>query len=115
MPEPSADYPYFSTLYSILESWNPDVPDPPTMFTESLQHFNYSNIHERDMARLYRDAEVPFKLYDIPDVDKVRDLWTNEYLLDQFKYNFDTHVESSTNNHFMYWAMRGNRPRVIRE
>ena len=32
------------------------------------------------MARKFRDAELPFKLYDIPEVDAASTKWTDEYV-----------------------------------
>ena len=95
-------YPVFTPLLSILERWSPDDPDPPEEFRETLQHFNYSNPHERAMAELFRTKEVPFKLYDIPDVDAVTRKWTNRYLLSKTKF-IQPHVEKSETNHFMFW------------
>jgi hypothetical protein len=111
---PSSNYPVFRSLLNVVKTWNPDEPEAPTAFKETIQHFNYSSPNERLMAERYRNAELPFKLYDVPEIDVVRQKWTNDYLLKQFQSNFDTHVESSTNNHFMYWAMRGNGTCVSR-
>ena len=101
--EPKDDvYPVYTSLLTILERWHPDDPDPPQEFHETLQHFNYSNPYERAMAELFRDKEVPFKLYDIPDVDAVTNKWTNRYLLSKTKA-IHPHVEKSETNHFMFW------------
>jgi hypothetical protein len=43
--------------------------------------FNYSDPFERAVAAKYRDAEVPFKVYGVPDVEAVTQQWTDEYLL----------------------------------
>lgn len=61
-----SNYPVYKSLLSIIEAWNPDDPDPPEQFEETLQHFNYSNQVERQLAEQYRNAELPFKLYNIP-------------------------------------------------
>ena len=97
-------YPVYTPLLTILERWHPDNPDPPQEFHETLQHFNYSNPYERAMAELFRTKEVPFKLYDIPEVDTVTRKWTNRYLLGKTKY-IQPHVEKSETNHFMFWNM----------
>ena len=103
-PMPQSSYPEYNSLLEIVESWNPDNPDPPSQFEEKLQHFNYSNDAERKMAEIYRDAELPFKLYNVPEISKVSMTWTDEYLSKNIKReNF--HVEKSKNNHFMYWNM----------
>lgn len=105
---PESKYPAYKTLFQVVSDWSPDVPDPPTIFRETLQHFNYSNLEERKMAQEYRNAEVPFKIYNIPEVDSVSDIWSDEYLGEALKGE-SCHVEKSKNNHFMYWNMRGGR------
>ena len=62
----TSQYPLYKSLLSIVEAWNPDDPDPPTQFEETLQHFNYSNLYERQLAEQYRNAELPFKIYNVP-------------------------------------------------
>ena len=34
-------YPIYESLLTAIERWNPDDPDPPKSFQETLQHFNY--------------------------------------------------------------------------
>jgi hypothetical protein len=79
-PYLKAQYPQYRPLLTVIQMWNPDVPDHPDQFVETLQHFNYSDPKERQLAEAYRNAEVPFKLYDIPDIEHVRRLWSREYL-----------------------------------
>lgn len=55
------------------------------------------------MAEAYRNAELPFKIYDIPNVEEVRRKWTDSYLVDAMNARIQYKVEQSTNNHFMYW------------
>lgn len=78
-------YPTYSPLLSLLKHWNPDNPTPPENFSESLQHFNFSNSTERAFAEVYRKAEVPFKVYDVPIFNKVSRKWTKNYLSTNFK------------------------------
>jgi len=105
--EPGYPKQLYQPLLSLIEAWNPDNPDPPAIFHETLPHFNYSNPVERAMAASYRDAEVPFKIYNIPEFMKTSSLWTDEYLVNAFHEHGEQHVEKSKNNHFMFWAMRG--------
>ena len=101
-----AGYPRYKSLLSLVRSWNPDVPDPPSEFHETLQHFNYSDLAERGMAEQYRKAELPFKLYDVPEFARVSLLWTDAYLETNMGSELP-HVEQSPNNHFMYWNVAG--------
>ncbi len=45
--EPSSNYPPMQSMLDVVMNWNPDIPDPPSVFTETLQHFNYSDPAER--------------------------------------------------------------------
>jgi oxalate decarboxylase/phosphoglucose isomerase-like protein (cupin superfamily) len=96
-------YPEYRTLFDVVSSWNPDKPDPPSNFVETLQHFNYSNPQERKMAEVYRNAEVPFKLYNVPEIDQVSQKWSSSYLSSVMSTE-RIHVEKSKSNHFMYWT-----------
>lgn len=107
---PTAQNMPFRPLYSILEEWNPDQPDPPKTFHETLQHFNYGNLEEREMARQYREMEIPFKLYNVSEFHEVSNKWTEDYLAKNIKkHSFRAHVERSISNHFMFWTMKGSR------
>jgi hypothetical protein len=96
------NYPNYKSLLSNLENWNPDDPNLPLSFNETLQHFNYSDPRERKMAEVYRNAEVPFKLYDIPEVELVRAKWNYKYLSSVLKFEW-ARVEESKDNHFMFF------------
>lgn len=107
-PPIAEDLPY-RPLLDVVETWNPDQPDIPDTFRETLQHFDYGNPVERAMAEKYRNAELPFKLFNVSDFHEVARLWTNEYLHNQLTYNLRrSHVERSKNNHFMYWTNKGS-------
>lgn len=101
-------YPKYNPLLSRIEEWNPDNPDVPADFTETLMHFNFSNPQERNMAMAYRNAEVPFKVYDVPFVSAVMEKWTDDYLSRALREGgkASRHVEKSESNHFMYWALK---------
>jgi len=68
---PSSNYPPYSTLLDIVRNWNPDNPSIPIDFKEKIQHFNYSNPYELALAEKYREMELPFKLYDVPEFNEV--------------------------------------------
>ena len=103
-------YPLYISLLDIITRWNPDNPDPPAEFQETLQHFNFSNPDEMIMAANFRNAELPFKIYDIPEFVSAALKWDDHYLTSQFHNVVQSRrVEKSRNNHFMYWNgnMRG--------
>ena len=90
---PDHTYPQYRSLAEVIEKWSPDDPEVPEHFHETIQMFNYSNKRERDIALSFRQAEVPFKLYDVPEIDKVVDLWTDDYLMKQMQYDKSISVE----------------------
>eukprot|EP00596_Hydrurales_sp_CCMP1899_P004425 CAMPEP_0119049738 /NCGR_PEP_ID=MMETSP1177-20130426/66105_1 /TAXON_ID=2985 /ORGANISM="Ochromonas sp, Strain CCMP1899" /LENGTH=231 /DNA_ID=CAMNT_0007027311 /DNA_START=48 /DNA_END=740 /DNA_ORIENTATION=- len=112
----AGEYPIYCSLLDIISNWNPDNPDPPIEFKETLQHFNYSDPTELIMATKFRDAELPFKVYNVPELNSVSEKWSDEYLEKQFNGRQSRHVEMSKNNHFMYWnamlrgRMKGYEP-----
>ena len=105
--QPPENYPVYRNLLDVVTEWNPDIPDIPAVFTETLMHFNYSNPVERAAAEKYRDAELPFKVYDVPDIDEVTNKWTDEYLIE--KMSTKLRVEKSEDNHFMYFKSAGRK------
>jgi hypothetical protein len=76
-------YPEFRKLGDVMKAW-PQDEDNHGIVTESLIHFNYSDPVEREAARKFRDAELPFKLYDVPEITNAGALWTDEYLTKEF-------------------------------
>jgi hypothetical protein len=92
---PDDSYPQYRSLLEVVEQWPPDDPNVPEHFHETLQMFNYSNLEERQMALSFRKAELPFKLYDIPEIEKVVNLWTDDYLKRQMKFDSSVTVEVS--------------------
>ena len=106
LPEPTSAYPKYQSLLDIVSKWSPDDPELPPRFTETLMHFNYSDPVERGYAEKFRDAEVPFKVYGVPEFNTVAGLWTDDYLQKNL-VGKEQHVEKSDTNHFMYWTPRG--------
>jgi hypothetical protein len=80
-PTPTEEYPHLETLEEMMKRWPQDsIDDPPDTIVEHLMHFDYSNEKEREMALNYRNAELPFKVYNVPDVDAATIKWTDEYV-----------------------------------
>lgn len=97
-------YPVYTNLLDVVTKWNPDNPDLPKQFKETLQHFNYSNPEEMIIATKFRNAEVPFKVYNVPEFAAISRKWDDQYLRQQFTGSVQSqHVEKSKDNHFMYW------------
>jgi hypothetical protein len=101
MSSPDGNYPVYNNLLNIIENWNPDNPEIPVDFVETLQHFNYSDPVERAYAEKFRNAELPFKVYDVPELNSVIHKWNDDYLSSVMEKNL--RVEKSKDNHFMYF------------
>lgn len=83
----SNTYPVLEPLENLLQNWPQDDDDGATTTTtihERLLHFNFSDPDELRMAQRFREAELPFKLYDIPDIDAATTKWTDAYLSRMF-------------------------------
>ena len=95
----------YTPLYDIINKWNPDIPDEPIDFKETLQHFNYGDDYERSIAEKYRNAEIPFKVYNVSEFNEASRLWNDDYLINQFYFEHNLLFETSHNNHFMFWKL----------
>eukprot|EP00041_Stephanoeca_diplocostata_P005998 m.72897 g.72897 ORF g.72897 m.72897 type:complete len:811 (-) comp16115_c0_seq15:1474-3906(-) len=102
-------YPNLSTLEAVLTRWSPhepDIPDIPGIAEGTLQRFDYSNLTQRAIADRLRYNEVPFMLYNVPEITEVAKKWSNdEYLISKFG-DTPRRVTTSTTNHFMYFNKR---------
>jgi Cupin-like domain len=82
-PEKFSEYPQLTSLASMMEHWDQDEDFHGTI-TETLLHFNFSDPDELEMARKFRDAELPFKLTNVPELTAANLKWTDEYVSKQF-------------------------------
>ena len=111
-----ATYPVYKSLLDVVTEWSPDRPEPPSTFKETLMHFDYMNVTERKWALNFRTAEIPFKVYNVPEFASVSKKWTNTYLSNKFrKQNKRTSAERSKNNHFMFWSQRNRKDNKLDE
>lgn len=82
---PLEGYPELEPMGDLLARWPQDaVDDPPSPIVEKLMRFDYSDPHQREMAEVYRNAELPFKVYNIPEVTAAATKWTDEYVSAHF-------------------------------
>jgi hypothetical protein len=113
IPEPG--YPKHFSMLDLLKNWNSDNTEIPPYHYDSLCHFNYLNVTEVQIALRYREIEVPFVMYNIPEVDDVVKKWNNLDYLSSKLGSKAYRTETSTSNHFMYWRhvggsfLRGNK------
>jgi hypothetical protein len=98
-------YPEFRKLGDVMKAW-PQDEDNHGIISESLLHFNYSDPVELEAARKFRDAELPFKLYDVPEITDAGILWTDEYLTKEFDDSGLTvagSVQEALSNYFLFF------------
>jgi hypothetical protein len=106
---PDIGYPKLQTMKDLMQNW-PQDEDYTGTITETLMRFNFSNPVEREAARKFRDVELPFKIYDIPEIDQVTKLWTDDYVSRHFDdphRNFDqlaAFTQESTTNFFSFYV-----------
>jgi hypothetical protein len=71
-----------------------------------IARFDYSDEEQRRIALAFRNAELPFVLYNVPEVrSAASQVFTLKNLLKEFG-SIPRIVERSANNHFMYYSMR---------
>jgi hypothetical protein len=101
-----------------MDIW-PQDEDYTGIFQEELQHFDFTDPTEMKAAVKFRDAELPFKVYNVPEVLAASEKWTDEYLdhnfkdkhgmknlLQQFKPGMPKaqgYVQESANNFFAFF------------
>jgi hypothetical protein len=82
-------------------SLSDDTTVPPFHYN-SLCYFDYET--ESHKALNYRAADVPYLLYNVPDINKVVDNWQSLDHMKKFFDSTDSHVEiSAYHNHFLYF------------
>jgi Cupin-like domain len=86
-PPIDGSYPTLKSLKQIFAEFPQDTDYDVQKFPiqETLIHFDYSNQDERSAAALFREAELPFKLVNIPEIDVASTKWTDEYVGQRFE------------------------------
>ena len=103
-----AGYPAQYPLSDILTDWNPDVTSVPAHYGRysSLRVFDYSNPTELAEAEVYRRAEVPFIIRNVPSLTQTVAKWRDDdYLLSRpgvAGAAFSVEINED-NTHFMYY------------
>ena len=94
-------------MIDITNNWNTDNTEIPPFHYDTLCHFDYQNQTELDYAYTYREKEVPFVVYNMPEVDDVVKKWNDlDYLHNKLGHR-SYRTETSKDNHFMYWRGGG--------
>ena len=104
--EPKPNYPKAYSIMDIINNWGADEHDIPNMHYDSLCHFNFET--EFDKAMNYRNADVPFVVYNNPDIDRTVMNWGSVDYVENMLAGKKYRCEASDTNHFMYWHPPGN-------
>jgi len=108
---PPRDYPRHYPILNVTSNWPPDDTRVPAKHFGSLCRFNYET--ELDKCFAYRDAEKPFVVYNVPEVEETVAKWSDLRYLSQRLGDKRYRTEHSLNNHFMYWGnFRPQKPGV---
>lgn len=100
---PEQGYPKAYSIMNITSHWNTDDTEIPPFHFDALCHFDYQDPVENKKAWAYRKAEVPFVVYNMPEVDEVVRKWSDVDYLDSKLGKKAYRTETSKDNHFMYW------------
>ena len=102
--QPEPDYPRTYPMSTVTDNWNTDSTIIPEFHYDSLCHFDYQNATQLAQAYTYRSAELPFIVYNVPEVDNVVRKWSDVDYIHQKLGSKNYRTEASKTNHFMYWS-----------
>lgn len=100
-PIPAPDYPKGYPIANLTANWAIDETDIPARHYDSFCHIDFQADYQKALA--YRDAEVPFIMYNIPELDAAVKKWSDLDYLNSRLGSKRYRTEASTSNHFMYW------------
>jgi hypothetical protein len=91
VPPANGEYPKLRPLQDLLREWPQDELDsPPDTIHETLMHFDYNIPEHMVAAKAYRDAKLPFKLINVPEVVAAGQKWTDDYVSTNFDGGYET-------------------------
>ena len=70
---PPINYPITYDMKRILSNWNPDDVTIPPINYDSICRFDFQGEYEKALA--YRNAEKPFIVYNVPEVEQTVQSW----------------------------------------
>ncbi|KAF1795670.1 hypothetical protein GQ600_14562 [Phytophthora cactorum] len=97
-------YPQLFPSAALFDNWKPEntAQVPPAIF-DSICNFNVSDPYEFRLAQMFREMEVPFVAYGIPELTAATERWTDEYLTAKLSRKASYKVHVANDSHFMYY------------
>jgi len=84
-PPELGKYPRMRTYKEIMDTWPQDnLDNPPDVLEEDLMHFDWNIPADMEAAVKFREAKLPFKVRNVPEILEATKKWTDEYLAAQF-------------------------------
>jgi hypothetical protein len=113
--------PDYFHLGELLSNWPADAADL-SHWQNSAAHpnkgngvprFDFMNIAQREVAKKYRDAELPFIMYNIPSLAQAADTYFHgDTLAQRLRALGDLPVEQSTSHKFIYYSTERTKTEV---
>lgn len=113
--------PLFYTIKQIIEMWPTDDTSPSkwpqslaypqiktdengNTYNSGIVRLDYSDEEQRKNALEFREAEIPFIIYNVDDLKKAEEEFTLPNLIKNFGIT-PRSVEKSKDNHFIYYSL----------
>ncbi|CEG35365.1 uncharacterized protein PHALS_09490 [Plasmopara halstedii] len=97
-------YPQLFPSSALFDYWKQeDTEQVPASIFDSICHFNISDPTEFRLAQMFREMEVPFVTYGIPELNAALKRWTDEYLMQQLTSTELYKVHVANDSHFMFF------------
>ncbi|ETI47771.1 hypothetical protein L915_07880 [Phytophthora nicotianae] len=96
-------YPQLFPSAALFDNWKAENTAMPPAIFDSICHFNVSDPYEFRLAQMFREMEVPFVAYGIPELTAAAVRWTDEYLTEKLNPKALYKVHVANDSHFMYY------------
>ncbi|CAI5707409.1 unnamed protein product [Peronospora farinosa] len=96
-------YPQLFPSAALFDNWNPEnTAQIPQAIFDSICHFNVSDSYELRLAQMFREMDVPFVAYGVPELMAAAERWTDDYLTKQLNPKTLYNVNVANGSHYMY-------------
>ncbi len=102
-------YPIPWNVIDVLSNWNPDNTTVPPKIYQGICALDWSDPVQRQLAQVYRQAELPFLVQNHPELWRTAERWSSYDYLHKLLGGDDSMYrnEHSRDNHMPYWKLRG--------